>query len=187
MKFSTSLTTALLVIVLLAMEVIASPAQDSNIPSGYSYPIAPGKLTGHYNGIPIDATSLDEVIAQITAKDSSFNLTEIVAARKAVEARDNLYKLVNINQIDPIIGLIGVTADVEWYVPARHCSDFNIQTAQAIMTICNYNYHDIYPETHWIATHAQGIINKCRFIGQAGGQEFDSDGWNVIVRNNEQW
>ncbi|KAH9223606.1 hypothetical protein DL95DRAFT_453550 [Leptodontidium sp. 2 PMI_412] len=105
-------------------------------------PIAPGKLTGHYNGISIDATSLDEVVAQITAKGPSFNLTEIVAARRAdkiycVPVPGQPWKLVNVNQIDPIIGLIGVTADVEWYVPARHCSDFNIQTAQAIRTICN--------------------------------------------------
>jgi hypothetical protein len=52
------------------------------------------------------------------------------------------------------------------------------------LTDVSQNGYSINPALPYLASYAQDIINDCQNNGLAGGQEFDSDHYNIIVRGN---
>ncbi|EPE24347.1 hypothetical protein GLAREA_08199 [Glarea lozoyensis ATCC 20868] len=67
-------------------------------------------------------------------------------------------------------------------VQPRSCSQVACQTSGAIY-VCNDNNYFIRPDCIYIASYAQDILNTCH--QQACGQKFDTDRYNVVIR--QEW
>jgi hypothetical protein len=76
-------------------------------------------------------------------------------------------------------------------IPAKSCSRISCSYDSAIY-LCNDNGQYIEPASAYIASYAQDLVNLCttgsfdKFpdYRKTGGQEFDSDGYNVIVKQD---
>ncbi|KAH6673094.1 hypothetical protein B0J14DRAFT_592401 [Halenospora varia] len=74
-------------------------------------------------------------------------------------------------------------------VGARNCVRVSCSYDSAIR-LCNDNYYDIYPNCAYIASYAADLVDRCGYFLTRGwihvpatcGQEFDTDNYNVIVR-----
>lgn len=75
------------------------------------------------------------------------------------------------------------------------CNDVSIQWSSLLLNVsrsngASQNDYEIDPATPYLGSYASDIINLCNIqtlgdIAYAGGQEFDTDGYNIIVRGTE--
>ncbi|PVH84357.1 hypothetical protein DL98DRAFT_651591 [Cadophora sp. DSE1049] len=219
------------------MEAITTPVQDSAAaaPAGFPRLEVPSRIQGVWNGITINAITLEELAAQISTKDPSFNITELMAGHKyeyTVEARSeqaissvfqslvspgrvSFLRVLSIPQkqlaylhvsvlsfytrsywlqffptavpvhsIETMVNLINVLADMNFHIEPFACSQWvwQVGDTDTVLWVCNDNNHAIDPSLWWVSTYATDIAVKCRGPNGVGGQEFDTDGWNIIVR-----
>ncbi|KAH8764573.1 hypothetical protein BGZ57DRAFT_990518 [Hyaloscypha finlandica] len=69
-------------------------------------------------------------------------------------------------------------------IGAHACARISCSYSSAIF-LCNDNDVTISPASPYLATYAQDLIDLCRSGKRAGGQLFDSDRYNIIMRQDD--
>ncbi|PVH69215.1 hypothetical protein DL98DRAFT_626085 [Cadophora sp. DSE1049] len=184
---------------------------DSGIPKGYS--LAVMHMIGTVGNTPIDHKgTVQEIFAQLAAEHKDFAMPTAQAASQ-IEARSKLesrskYGLGCIavkgqswdkarkHYIEDGINYLNHVK--AWcHAPANSCVRVSCSWRAAIY-LCNDNNHEIDTACNYISTFAQDMVDKCtsynwrrvftsggytRWV--TGGQEFDTDRFNVVVRDDK--
>ncbi|KUJ18783.1 uncharacterized protein LY89DRAFT_717320 [Mollisia scopiformis] len=83
------------------------------------------------------------------------------------------------------INKLSVLGDGDCYVDGgpRWCVMLTCSRGDGIW-LCNDNMYPISPNCGYLASYAWDMVFQCTHNDLTGGQEFDSDGYNVVVRNH---
>ncbi|KUJ23865.1 uncharacterized protein LY89DRAFT_744404 [Mollisia scopiformis] len=206
MKFTTSLLT---LAGLASLAIASAIPGTAELPScGYkNYPTGIMTFKGTIDGHQVQLNgSAQEINTQMTAKFPGFNPDALVAAKFA--SRDAAVNLFARNKSPPV--LCWPVAGQDWSfcnaatiqdginyldnfdglcgVPGTTCVRISCSYNAAIY-LCNDNAYGITPNCAYMASYATDIINDCVFYDDQGnayvcGQEFDTDGYNIIVRED---
>ncbi|KAG4443350.1 hypothetical protein IFR05_001139 [Cadophora sp. M221] len=174
-------------VILLPGDVTAAPSDDfhlsarADIPKGYRSEQL--RVTGTIGGIQVNHTgTIDEVFGQLESENPGFNVPNIDSKASSVletRSKDKIYCI-------PIAGWNWAKVND---VLVNNLIN-RLQTSEILL--CNDSDKAINPFCVWIASYAVDISKRChstyndaRPRGLVGGQEFDTDGFNVIVRKDK--
>ncbi|KAH7356678.1 hypothetical protein BKA65DRAFT_548066 [Rhexocercosporidium sp. MPI-PUGE-AT-0058] len=201
----------LLALALLATDfVFALPAHEirsphtGGIPEGYT--LDQLRVTGEVNGVAVNHTgTVQEIYAQLDAEDNSFKLSNLTATVDQNSGINQLKKrfMTDINCL-PVAGQTWNGADVPAIddgiaflqnsgfmcnVGPHSCGRVSCSWAGAIY-ICNNGDNEIRPSCDTVGTYVRALVDKCThkrgifWHDTIGGQVWDIDNWNVIVRRD---
>ncbi|KAL2070683.1 hypothetical protein VTL71DRAFT_13709 [Oculimacula yallundae] len=205
----TLFTLALLVLALLSIEVTGTSAssQINSVATFMSpggvllpYPSVPLEFNGTIDGTPVVAQgSFQELYAQLGLEDPTetavgfFN--ESAAALASREMSDcncvpvphnPTWKRAYVFSLDPIIKVMR-----DWHgdcnMKAHRCMQLNCFRGSAVHA-CNDRGEDKHIPCNRFADYTQKVRDQCFFkkrgsSGEAGGQLWDTEGWNIYVIN----
>ncbi|PVH81794.1 hypothetical protein DL98DRAFT_530847 [Cadophora sp. DSE1049] len=192
-------------LILLTTGALAAPSDNfhlsthAGIPKGYRSERL--HITGTIDGIKVNHTgTIEEVYSQIAAENPGFAPHEIGIIPRSLERREksamycipvpgqNWEKASDLPINNGIRSL--QTNRLFCNVPAHTCVRVSC-SSNAEIRVCNDSNLEIKPYCAWIASYAFDISKKCystwgiaRPQGLVGGQYFDTDGFNVIVKKD---
>ncbi|KAH9223561.1 hypothetical protein DL95DRAFT_492705 [Leptodontidium sp. 2 PMI_412] len=199
-----------LALTLFVTDVFAIPAQDissaqaAGIPEGYI--VGQLRVTGEVNGIAVNHTgTVQEIFKQLETEDNSFKLSDLAAPGrqntgihlpskremtdvKCLPVPGQKWNGADVSAIDDGIYFLknrGLTCNVGPHSCVRvSCSwDGGIY-------VCNNGDNEIRPSCNDVGIYAQALVNNCRYKrgflrhDGVGGQVWDNENWNVVVRKD---
>ncbi|TVY15182.1 hypothetical protein LARI1_G008051 [Lachnellula arida] len=189
----------------LALLLTSTIVTGSVLPRGAAtfdgYEVVPASFSGTYNGHEYTLSGdIQGVSAQLEATygpstaDGNVARSDTVLSRDA-DSKDGVHCIPIGGQNWQYANSAAIAQSVKdlqsrggsIHVNGHSCARLSCLTSSAIF-LCNDNNDGIAPQLNYIASYASDIINRCGVSpftpALAAGQEFDTDHYNVIVRED---